>query len=67
ATGLGADGSALYERVRKQFGGVGVARLEGSHCSGCHMDLSPRELDIVKAVPADTLAECPQCGRIMVR
>jgi predicted nucleic acid-binding Zn-ribbon protein len=65
--GLGAESSALYERVRKQFGGVGVARLEGSHCSGCHMDLSPRELDIVKAVPADTLAECPQCGRIIVR
>lgn len=65
--GLGAEASALYERVRKQFGGVGVARLEGSHCSGCHMDLSPRELDIVKAVPADTLAECPQCGRIIVR
>lgn len=65
--GLGADGAAMYERVRKQFGGVGVARLEGSHCSGCHMDLSPRELDLVKAVPADALAECPQCGRIMVR
>lgn len=65
--GLGAESSALYERVRKQFGGVGVARLEGSHCSGCHMDLSPRELDIVKASPADTLAECPQCGRIIVR
>ena len=64
--GLEPDSSALYERVRKQFGGVGVARLEGSHCSGCHMDLSPRELDIVKAVPADTLAECPQCGRIIV-
>ena len=65
--GLGQESNALYERVRKQFGGVGVARLEGSHCSGCHMDLSPRELDIVKAVPADTLAECPQCGRIIVR
>lgn len=65
--GLGAESTALYERVRKQFGGVAVARLEGSHCSGCHMDLSPRELDIVKAVPADTLAECPQCGRIIVR
>ncbi|HQZ37024.1 MAG TPA: C4-type zinc ribbon domain-containing protein, partial [Ilumatobacteraceae bacterium] len=64
---LGPDGSAFYERVRKQFGGVAVARLEGSHCSGCHMDLSPRELDIVKAVPADILAECPQCGRIIVR
>ncbi|MDP2292590.1 MAG: C4-type zinc ribbon domain-containing protein [Actinomycetota bacterium] len=64
---LTADDIALYERVRKQFGGVGVARLEGSHCSGCHMDLSPRELDLVKAVPADALAECPQCGRIIVR
>ena len=64
---LGADGSGLYERVRKQFGGVGVARLEGSHCSGCHMDLSPRELDVVKAVPVDDLSECPQCGRIIVR
>lgn len=64
---LTADDIALYDRVRKQFGGVGVARLEGSHCSGCHMDLSPRELDLVKAVPADALAECPQCGRIIVR
>ena len=64
---LGPESNAMYERVRKQFGGVGVARLEGSHCSGCHMDLSPRELDIVKAVPADALAECPQCGRIIVR
>ena len=64
---LTADELALYERVRKQFGGVGVARLEGSHCSGCHMDLSPRELDLVKAVPPDSLAECPQCGRIIVR
>jgi predicted nucleic acid-binding Zn-ribbon protein len=64
---LAAGDVALYERVRKQFGGVGVARLEGSHCSGCHMDLSPAELDIVRAVPGDELAECPQCGRIMVR
>jgi predicted nucleic acid-binding Zn-ribbon protein len=58
---------ALYERVRHQFHGVGVARLEGGHCSGCHMELSARELDIVKAVPAGELAECPQCGRIIVR
>lgn len=64
---MGTQGTDLYERVRSQFGGVGVARLEGSHCSGCHMDLSPRELDLVKQAPADTLAECPQCGRIIVR
>jgi len=58
---------ALYGRVRKQFHGVGVARLEGGHCSGCHMELSARELDVVKAVAAGELAECPQCGRIIVR
>lgn len=59
---------ALFERVRRQFGGVGVARLEhGHHCSGCHMDLSPAEMDVVKAVPAGEVAECPQCGRLMVR
>jgi hypothetical protein len=58
---------ARYEHVRKQFHGVGVAHLEGSHCSGCHMDLSPAELDQVKATPVGALSECPQCGRILVR
>ncbi len=62
-----ADQLATYDHVRKQFGGVGVAHLEGSHCSGCHMDLSPAELDQVKSVPVGELGECPQCGRILVR
>ncbi|MCE9622183.1 MAG: hypothetical protein K8R99_07565 [Actinomycetia bacterium] len=56
-----------YQQVRAQFGGVGVARLEGSHCSGCHMDLSPAELDGVKSAPAGEVPECPQCGRILAR
>lgn len=64
---LSADELLRYQQVRTQFGGVGVARLEGSHCSGCHMDLSPAELDGVKATPAGEVAECPQCGRILVR
>lgn len=65
--GLDASSLGAYERVRKQFGGVGVAHLQGSHCSGCHMDLSPAELDIVRRVPAGELGECPQCGRMLVR
>lgn len=65
--GFPPDQLATYDHVRKQFGGVGVAHLEGSHCSGCHMDLSPAELDQVKSVPAGELGECPQCGRILVR
>ncbi len=65
--GLDAGALGAYERARKQFGGVGVAHLHGSHCSGCHMDLSPAELDIVRRVPEGELGECPQCGRMLVR
>lgn len=64
---LSADDVTRYQQVRAQFGGIGVARLEGSHCSGCHMDLSPAELDGVKSTAAGEVSECPQCGRILVR
>jgi predicted nucleic acid-binding Zn-ribbon protein len=67
AAQLSADDLSHYTQVRKQFGGVGVARLEGSHCSGCHMDLSPAELDNVKSAPVGEASECPQCGRVLVR
>lgn len=69
AAAAALDEAALvrYTRTRHQFGGVAVARLQGSHCSGCHMDLSPAELDGVRAVPSDDLAECPQCGRFLAR
>jgi hypothetical protein len=66
-TQLSADELTRYQQVRIQFGGVGVARLEGSHCSGCHMDLSPAELDGVKSTASGEASECPQCGRILVR
>lgn len=56
---------ATYERARQRFGGVGVVRLQGTHCSGCHLGLSAAELDAVKA--DGERSECPQCGRIMVR
>jgi predicted nucleic acid-binding Zn-ribbon protein len=57
---------ARYDHLRSHLG-VAVARLNGSRCEGCHMDLSPVEVDIVKAVPVTELAECPQCTRILVR
>ena len=65
--GMSATDLATYDHARKQFHGVGVAHLEGSHCSGCHMDLSPAELDQVKAAQAGEVSECPQCGRILIR
>jgi predicted nucleic acid-binding Zn-ribbon protein len=64
---LTADEVVAYEQARRHFDGVAVAHLEGSRCSGCHLDLSPAELDVVKATPAGEPAECPQCARFLVR
>jgi uncharacterized protein len=55
-----------YEQLRARFGGVAIARLEGSRCGGCHLDLSPTEVAEVRSVPAGEMAECPQCGRLLV-
>jgi len=64
---LSADEMAAYDRARQHFEGVAITRLEGHRCQGCHLDLSPAEMDTVKAVPAGSLPECPQCGRFLVR
>ncbi|MFZ4718574.1 MAG: zinc ribbon domain-containing protein [Ilumatobacteraceae bacterium] len=58
---------AAYDRARQHFDGVAIARLEGHRCHGCHMDLSPAEMDTVRGVPEGALPECPQCGRYLVR
>jgi predicted nucleic acid-binding Zn-ribbon protein len=63
---LDAASIEQYERLRARFGGVAVARLEGTRCGGCHLDLSTSELDAVKAVGAGEFADCPQCGRLLV-
>jgi predicted nucleic acid-binding Zn-ribbon protein len=64
----GLDPVALerYEFLRTRLGGVAVAKLDGSRCSGCHLDLSRSELDAVKHVGAGEFADCPQCGRLLV-
>lgn len=65
--GLTAEELAAYDRARQHFDGVAITRLEGHRCQGCHLDLSPAEMDQVKAVPVGSLPECPQCGRFLVR
>jgi len=55
-----------YEALRKTFGGVAIARLNGRQCEGCHLDVSAGEIDALKATPPDELPECPQCGRLLV-
>jgi predicted nucleic acid-binding Zn-ribbon protein len=64
----GVDPALLgrYDRLRAQVG-VAIARLTGSRCEGCHLDMSAAELDAVKRSPPDEPAECPNCGRMLAR
>ena len=55
-----------YQHVRAKLG-VAAAMLTGSQCEGCHLDLSPAEVDDVRRSPADAIPDCPQCGRLLVR
>lgn len=55
-----------YDQLRQRFGGVAIARLVGTRCDGCHLDLSTAELDDIRHGPTDAPAECPQCGRLLV-
>jgi uncharacterized protein len=57
---------ARYDRLRARLGGVAVARLEGSRCGGCHLDLSTAELAEVRSAGPGEFADCPQCGRLLV-
>jgi predicted nucleic acid-binding Zn-ribbon protein len=57
---------ADYESRRGHFGGVAVARLNGKTCSGCHLDLSTSDVEQVRRTPPDKVADCPQCGRMLV-
>ena len=55
-----------YETLRARLKGTGAARLVGSHCDGCHLELSSVEVEKIRALPPGEVATCEQCGRILV-
>jgi predicted nucleic acid-binding Zn-ribbon protein len=67
ADGLPASLRERYETLRAKLGGVGAARLVGSRCSGCHLELPSMEVDRIRHLPPGTVATCDQCGRLLVR
>ncbi len=56
-----------YEHVRKSNKGVGAARLEHGTCMGCRMKLSAVDLDRLRQLPTDVVAQCEECGSILLR
>jgi predicted nucleic acid-binding Zn-ribbon protein len=53
----------LYEDIRRRKGGMAVARIQGSACSGCRITVP----DAVRkrAFGTETIAQCPNCDRIL--
>lgn len=58
---------ALYERLRTQLGGLGVAPLRGKRCEGCRLELNPVDLARIAQSAPDQVVRCEECGRILVR
>ena len=57
---------AEYDRCRTQARGVGVARLIGSTCQGCHLSIPSTEVERIRKAPEGTIAHCDNCGCILV-
>jgi predicted nucleic acid-binding Zn-ribbon protein len=66
ATYLPAALADRYEMLRTRLKGTGAARLIGHRCSGCHLELSPVEVERIRAATPDSVVTCDQCGRILV-
>ncbi len=67
AEGLPADLLALYEKIRKQKGGVGAAALLQRRCTGCSLQLNAAELGAIAKSSSDEVLRCEECNRILVR
>ena len=57
--------AAAYER---KFGrGVAVGRLIGRDCGACRLSITATSFEELMALPAEELAECPNCQAFLVR
>ena len=57
---------ADYERRRARARGVGVARLVGTTCQGCHLSIPSTEVDTIRRAPEGSISYCDNCGCILV-
>lgn len=59
--------TALYDKIRKQYGGMGAAALRASRCEGCRLEINGADLRELVALPSNEVLRCPECSRILVR
>ncbi|MFN8037308.1 MAG: C4-type zinc ribbon domain-containing protein [Acidimicrobiia bacterium] len=66
ASSVGAALLEQYESCRRQARGVGVAKLVGNTCQGCHLTIPATEVDRMRHQPPGSPALCDNCGCILV-
>lgn len=67
ASNLPTDLISLYDKIRADQGGVGAALIHRGSCQGRHITIDTQEIDQIRNMPADAIARCDQCRRILVR
>jgi predicted nucleic acid-binding Zn-ribbon protein len=66
AAGVPDDLLATYEKLRVHLDGIGVARLDGVQCTGCHLSLPATEVAAVRKATPGAVVYHEECGRILV-
>ncbi len=64
--GMPTDLIALYEQIRGR-GRVAAAKLNGSRCEACRMDLDRSALGEIWAAGVEDVVRCTECGAILIR
>ncbi len=64
--GMPAELVALYEQMRAR-GRVAAAKLNGSRCEACRMDLDRSALAGIWAAGVEDVVRCSECGAILIR
>lgn len=66
AAAVPGDLLATYERLRARLDGVGIARVDGGRCTGCHLSLSAVERDSLRRSADGEVVLHEECGRLLV-
>ncbi len=68
AQGIPDEMLTIYENLRSHHNGIGVAALKGDKCIGCDLNMThpTGEVERLHLLPADEIAHCAECQRILV-
>jgi uncharacterized protein len=61
------DPELAFRYQKKADRGSSVGRLIGRECGACRLSITATNLDEILALPADEIAECPNCQAFLVR